>query len=120
MKNHGTYFYSGDNSGARQVYCIQQSRTSLNIGDTITVSIKKSLPAQKSRVKKGSIYKAVICELKQKKSRFTHLNRSFSRNIVVILNAKGDPIGTRVKTLASFELRARGHAKIASIAPFIF
>ena len=72
------------------------------------------------RIKKGKVYKAVIVELKQKSKRFTHLNRSFGRNLVVLVNAKGDPIGTRVSSLASYELRAAGHAKIASISPYLF
>lgn len=120
MKTHGTFFTPADNSGAKKIFCIHQPTRRLKIGQTITVSIKEALPSSRSRVQKGKIYKALICELKQKKSRFTHLTRSFGRNAVVLLNAKGDPIGTRVSSLASFELRAAGQAKIASISPFLF
>ena len=120
MKTHGTYFLPGDNSGAKKMFCIGQPRSQLYIGDTITVSIKESLPSHRSRVEKGNVYKAVVCELKQKRNRFTHLGRSFSKNSAVIVNSKGDPIGTRIYSLASFELRARGHIKIASLSPFLF
>ena len=120
MKNHGTFFSPADNSGAKRIFCIQQPTRKLKIGQTITLSVKEALPSHRSRVQKGKIYKGLICELKQKKSRFTHLTRSFGQNAVVLLNAKGDPIGTRIHSLASFELRAAGHAKVASISPFLF
>jgi large subunit ribosomal protein L14 len=120
MKNHGTFFTPADNSGAKKVFCINQPTKKLKIGQTITLSVKQALPSHKSRVKKGDIHKGLVCEIKQKKTRFSHLARSFGENAVVLVNAKGDPIGTRVHSLASFELRAAGHAKVASISPFLF
>lgn len=119
MKTHGTFFEVGDNSGAKKLLCIGQPRSKLRIGDTITVSVKEALPAHRSRVDKGKVYKAVIVELKQKTHRSTHMNLSFGRNLAVLVNAKGEPIGTRMNCIATYELRAAGHSKITAISPFL-
>nr|YP_009646595.1 ribosomal protein L14 [Chloropicon primus]QBX98462.1 ribosomal protein L14 [Chloropicon primus] len=120
MKTHGTFFGAADNSGAKKLFCIGQPKPKLKIGDMITVSVKEALPSHRSRVKKGKVYKAVIVELKKKTKRYTHLKYSFGRNLVVLVNQKGDPIGTRVNSLGSYELRSSGRSKIASISPYLF
>ena len=120
MKTHGTFFEVGDNSGAKLVFCIGQPRSKIRIGDIITVSVKDALPSHRSRVKKGKVYKALVVELKRKTKRYTHLGRSFGRNLVILVDNKGSPIGTRVSSLGSFELRAAGHGRIASISSYLF
>jgi large subunit ribosomal protein L14 len=41
----------------------------------------------------------------------------FDRNAAVLVNANGDPIGTRIFGPVTRELRARKHVKIMSLAP---
>ena len=116
----GTYFKVGDNSGAKLVQCIQFTKRQMRIGDMITVAVKQALPADRGRVAKSKVYKAIICELKLKTGRMTGIHRRFDQNTVVLVNGQGDPLGTRVFCLGSFELRAAGRTKIASLAPMIF
>lgn len=116
----GTFFSVGDNSGAKKVKCIRFPRRNHKIGDLVTGVVNIALPAQKSRVRQGDICKAVICELKEKQSRITGMTRRFDSNTLVLVDQKGEPIGTRVLTLASFELRLAGWTRLASLAPYIF
>ena len=42
MIGSGSHLNVSDNSGAREVQCINQSGQSFGVGDTITVAVKKS------------------------------------------------------------------------------
>lgn len=107
-----------DNSGAREVQCVKvlggSKRRTANIGDVVIVSVKAAIP--RGKVKKGGVYRAVIV-------RTCHgLNRShgekirFDTNACVLINAQGEPIGTRIFGPVTRELRAKGYAKIISLA----
>ena len=41
----------------------------------------------------------------------------FDRNAAVLINAQGEPIGTRIFGPVTRELRAKNHMKIVSLAP---
>ena len=64
----GTNLDITDNSGARVVKCVKVlDKTKQSIGYTGTlciVSVKSLIRKQKSKVKKGHLYKAVVCETK--------------------------------------------------------
>jgi large subunit ribosomal protein L14 len=108
-----------DNSGARRVQCIKvlggSKRKYATIGDTIVVSVKEAIP--KGRVKKGQVMKAVIVRTAKGVRRSDGSLIRFDRNAAVLINANGDPIGTRIFGPVTRELRARKHVKIMSLAP---
>ena len=108
-----------DNSGARRVQCIKvlggSKRKYATIGDTIVVSVKEAIP--RGRVKKGQVMKAVIVRTAKGVRRPDGSLIRFDRNAAVLVNANGEPIGTRIFGPVTRELRARKHVKIMSLAP---
>jgi large subunit ribosomal protein L14 len=108
-----------DNSGARRVQCIKvlggSKRKYATIGDTIVVSIKEAIP--RGRVKKGQVMKAVIVRTAKGVRRADGSLIRFDRNAAVLVNAQGEPVGTRIFGPVTRELRARKHVKIMSLAP---
>ena len=108
-----------DNSGARRVQCIKviggSKRRYARIGDTIVVSVKEAIP--RGRVKKGQIMKAVVVRTAKGVRRQDGSLIRFDRNAAVLINATGEPIGTRIFGPVTRELRAKNHMKIVSLAP---
>ncbi len=108
-----------DNSGARRVQCIKvlggSKRRSAGVGDVIVVSVKDAIP--RGRVKKGEIHKAVIVRTAKDIRRPDGTVIRFDRNAAVLINAQGEPIGTRIFGPVTRELRARRYMKIISLAP---
>ncbi len=108
-----------DNSGARRVQCIKvlggSKRRYATIGDTIVVSVQEAIP--KGRVKKGQVMKAVIVRVAKGVRRPDGSLIRFDRNAAVLVNAQGDPVGTRIFGPVTRELRAKNHMKIVSLAP---
>jgi len=108
-----------DNSGARRVQCIKvlggSKRKYATIGDTIVVTVKEAIP--RGRVKKGQVMKAVIVRTAKGVRRQDGSLIRFDRNAAVLINAQGEPVGTRIFGPVTRELRARKHVKIMSLAP---
>ena len=108
-----------DNSGARRVECIKvlggTRRKTATVGDTIVVSIKEAIP--RGRVKKGETARAVIVRTRKEVHRPDGSSIRFDRNAAVLVNAAGEPIGTRIFGPVTRELRAKQHMKIVSLAP---
>lgn len=106
-----------DNSGARKVMCIKvlggSHRRYARIGDVIKVSIKDALP--RSKVKKGSVMKAVVVRTAQGVRRNDGSLIRFDGNAAVLLNNQDEPIGTRIFGPVTRELRER-YMKIISLA----
>ena len=108
-----------DNSGARRVQCIKvlggSKRKYATVGDVIVVSVKEAIP--KGRVKKGQVMKAVVVRTAKGVRRPDGSLIRFDRNAAVLVNAQGDPVGTRIFGPVTRELRAKNHMKIVSLAP---
>jgi len=108
-----------DNSGARKVMCIKvlggSKRRYAELGDTIVVSVKESLPG--GAIKKGSVLKAVVVRVAANHGRPDGSYIKFDRNAAVIINPQGEPLGSRIFGPVARELRARGYMKIISLAP---
>ena len=108
-----------DNSGARRVQCIKvlggSKRRYATIGDTIVVSVKEAIP--KGKVKKGQVMKAVVVRIKKGVRRPDGSLIRFDTNAAVLVNAQGEPVGTRIFGPVTRELRAKNHMKIVSLAP---
>ena len=107
-----------DNSGAKEVLCIKvlggSKRRYAGIGDQIVVTVKDANPGG---VKKGTMSKAVIVRTKKELRRNDGSYIRFDDNAVVLLNAAGDPRGTRIFGPVARELREGDYMKIISLAP---
>ena len=110
---------AADNSGAKRLQCIKvlggSRRKYASLGDIIVVSIKEALPT--SKVKKGSVAKAVIVRTKKNVSRADGTSIRFDTNSAVLIDDALEPIGTRIFGPVARELRARKFMKIISLAP---
>jgi large subunit ribosomal protein L14 len=108
-----------DNSGARRVQCIKvlggSKRKYATVGDIIVVSVKEAIP--KGRVKKGQVMKAVVVRTAKGVRRPDGSLIRFDRNAAVLINAQGEPVGTRIFGPVTRELRGKNHMKIVSLAP---
>jgi len=108
-----------DNTGAREVLCIKvlggSKRRYAGIGDLIKVTIKVAAP--RGRVKKGEIYFAVVVRTAKGVRRQDGSLIKFDNNACVLLNAKHEPIGTRIFGPVTRELRTERFMKIVSLAP---
>jgi large subunit ribosomal protein L14 len=108
-----------DNSGARRVQCIKvlggSRRKYASVGDIIVVSVKEAIP--RGRVKKGSVMKAIVVRTAKDIRRADGSVIRFDRNAAVLINAQGEPVGTRIFGPVPRELRAKNQMKIISLAP---
>ncbi len=108
-----------DNSGAKTVMCIKvlggSKRRYARIGDIIVVSIKSAIPT--SKLKKGSVAKAVVVRTKKELGREDGSYIRFDDNAAVIIDANNEPVGTRIFGPVARELRAKKYTKIISLAP---
>ncbi len=108
-----------DNSGAREVLVIKvlggTRRRYANIGDVVTVTVKKAAP--NSAVKKGEIVKAVIVRTKTGLRRKDGSYIKFDDNAAVIIKEDLNPRGTRIFGPVARELREKNFMRIISLAP---
>ena len=108
-----------DNTGAKSVMCIKvlggSKRRYAGIGDIIKVSVKEAAP--RGRVKKGEVYSAVVVRTAKGVRRQDGSLVKFDGNAAVLLNAKLEPIGTRIFGPVTRELRTERFMKIVSLAP---
>jgi len=108
-----------DNSGAKKVQCVKvlggSQRRYARLGDIVVVSVKEALPD--SNIKKGSVTKAVVVRTKREAKRSDGSYIRFDQNAVVLINAQGEPVGTRIFGPVARELRWKDYMKIISLAP---
>lgn len=108
-----------DNSGAKKVRCIKVHggfhRKYAGLGDIVSVSIREAVP--ESNVKAGSKAKAVVVRTKKEHRRSDGSYIRFDQNAVVLINAQGEPVGTRIFGPVARELRWKEFMKIISLAP---
>ena len=71
----------------------------------------------KGKVKKGSVHKAVVVRVKKGIHRNDGSKVKFDNNAAVLVDDKGEPVGTRIFGPVTRELRSRGQMKIISLAP---
>jgi len=108
-----------DNSGAKTVMCVKvlggTRRRYARIGDVIVASVKKAIPG--SEVKQGSVVRGVVVRQRANLRRDDGSYVRFDTNAIVILDAEGNPKGTRIFGAVARELRERKFMKIISLAP---
>ncbi|MFA5308360.1 MAG: 50S ribosomal protein L14 [Dehalococcoidales bacterium] len=108
-----------DNSGAREIMCINvlggTRRRYAYLGDTIVASVKKATP--NAATKKGDVVRAVVVRTVYPFRRPDGSYIKFDENAAVILSDKNNPKGTRIFGPVARELRDKQYTKIVSLAP---
>tara|TARA_B110000444_G_C18633205_1_gene497851 strand:- start:152 stop:520 length:369 start_codon:yes stop_codon:yes gene_type:complete len=107
-----------DNTGAKEVLCFKvlggSRRRYATIGDQIVVTVKKAIPG--GSVSKGEVHRAVVVRVRKEIGRKDGSRIRFDENAAVILNAQGEPKGTRIFGPVARELREGGYMRIISMA----
>ncbi|WP_131141926.1 50S ribosomal protein L14 [Helicobacter pylori] len=108
-----------DNSGAKEIMCIKvlggSHKRYASVGSVIVASVKKAI--HNGKVKRGQVIKAVVVRTKKEIQRKNGSLVRFDDNAAVILDAKKDPVGTRIFGPVSREVRYANFMKIISLAP---
>jgi large subunit ribosomal protein L14 len=116
-----------DNSGVKKVQCIKvlggTRRRYATVGDIIVVAVKDSQPSYGLKDSTGkkvhgkSVLKAVVVRTKKPVRRKDGTYIRFDDNAVAIIDAKGEPRGSRIFGPVARELRDKNFLKIVSLAP---
>lgn len=110
-----------DNSGAKQLRVIQIHGGSFRkfgtVGDIVSASVIMADP--KGTVKKGDKVKAVVVRTHKEHRRSNGEYIRFDDNAAVVVESRDNPnpIGTRVFGPVAREVKDKGYARIASLAP---
>ncbi|MEK9658133.1 MAG: 50S ribosomal protein L14 [bacterium] len=107
-----------DNTGAKELLCIKvlggSRKRYANVGDKIKCTVKKALP--NGQIKKGDVILAVVVRTSHKIKRKDGTVLNFDKNTAVVIEADGNPKGTRIFGPIPRELRDQ-YSKIISLAP---
>ena len=122
-----TYLEVADNSGVKKVQCIKilggTNRRYASVGDIIVVAVKDSQPSYGlkdsvgKKVHAKAVLKAVVVRTKKPVRRKDGTYIRFDDNAVAIIDAKGEPRGSRIFGPVARELREKNFLKIVSLAP---
>ncbi|HAV24140.1 MAG: 50S ribosomal protein L14 [Ignavibacteria bacterium GWA2_55_11] len=119
MIQEETNLVVADNSGAKKIRCIRvlggHDKRYASLGDLIVVAVKAAIPG--APVKKGEVSRAVVVRTTKEVRRKDGTFIRFDENAAVLLNAQGEPRGTRIFGPVARELRERQYMKIISLAP---
>jgi large subunit ribosomal protein L14 len=125
MIQQETMITIADNSGVKTALCIKvlgrggsrkgkKTRPTAAVGDIVCVAIKKSMPNCQLDDKK--VHKCVIVRTKAPVRRADGSYVRFDSNAAVMIDADGNPIGTRIFGAVARELREKNYMKIISLA----
>ncbi|MBN2077618.1 MAG: 50S ribosomal protein L14 [Spirochaetes bacterium] len=116
-----------DNSGVKRVQCIKvlggTRRRYASIGDIIVVAVKDAQPSyglkdvMGKKVHGKAVLRAVVVRTKSPLRRKDGSYIRFDDNAVAIIDAKGEPRGSRIFGPVARELRDKNFLKIVSLAP---
>jgi len=116
-----------DNSGVKKVMCVKvlggTRRRYATVGDIIVVAVKDSHPSYGlkdstgKKVHNKSVLRAVVVRTKKSVRRKDGSYIKFDDNAVAIIDAKGEPKGSRIFGPVARELRDKNFLKIVSLAP---
>ena len=119
MIQEETKLVVADNTGAKRVKCFRilggTRRRYASLGDIIVVSVRSATPT--SRVKKGTVSKAVVVRVKKEVRRKDGSYIRFDENACVLLDNDLEMIGNRIFGPVARELREKKYMKIVSLAP---
>ena len=121
MIQNGTYLRVIDNSGAKEVCCIQVSKGYRKrysfIGDTIVVSIKSLRKRRRltSKVKKGDVTKAVIIRTRSVSKNKLNEHTAYKENCAILISKSNKLIGTRIFGAIPKNFRYTKFLRLASL-----
>ena len=119
MIQNETRLRVADNTGAREILTIRvmggSRRRYASVGDVIIATVKQATP--NGTVKKGEVVRAVVVRTKKEFGRNDGTYIAFDENAAVIIDAAGNPRGTRIFGPVARELRDSNYMKIISLAP---
>jgi large subunit ribosomal protein L14 len=108
-----------DNSGAREVLCINivggSARRYASLGDVITCTVKDAQPG--GTIKMHQVVKAVVVRTAKEVRRPDGSYIRFDDNACVIIGEDQNPSGTRIFGPVARELRNKQFMRIVSLAP---
>tara|TARA_B100000676_G_C18089345_1_gene858083 strand:- start:6575 stop:6943 length:369 start_codon:yes stop_codon:yes gene_type:complete len=108
-----------DNSGAREVLCINivggSARRYASLGDVITCTVKDAQPG--GTVRMHQVVRAVVVRTSKEVRRPDGSYIRFDDNACVIIGDDENPRGTRIFGPVARELRNRQFMRIVSLAP---
>lgn len=108
-----------DNSGAREVLCINivggSARRYASLGDVITCTVKDAQPG--GTVKMHQVVRAVVVRTSKEVRRPDGSYIRFDDNACVIIGEDENPRGTRIFGPVARELRNKQFMRIVSLAP---
>ncbi|OGY26003.1 MAG: 50S ribosomal protein L14 [Candidatus Woykebacteria bacterium RBG_16_44_10] len=108
-----------DNSGAKKLMMIgfpgKGNKKIARVGEVITGVVKLADP--RGSVKDGEMVRAIIVRAKKEIRRRDGSYIRFDENAAVVIDAHGNPRGSRIFGPIAREVRERGFLKIASLAP---
>lgn len=107
-----------DNSGAKTVRCFRilggTRHRYANIGDIVVASVQAAEP--RKNVKKKDIVKVLVVRTKNAMRRPDGSYVRFDENAVILIDAKKEPVATRIFGPLPRELKARGYEKLMTMA----
>ena len=122
MIQSGTYLNVIDNSGAKDVCCIQvlagYRRRYACAGDLIVVSVKnlRTKRRSSSKIKKGEVTRAIVVRTKSSLNHFSGESLNFFENSVVLLNNQNKPMGSRIFGSLPKLFRYTKHLRLVSLS----
>ncbi|MGC9599289.1 MAG: 50S ribosomal protein L14 [Minisyncoccia bacterium] len=107
-----------DNSGAKTVRCFRilggTRHRYAGVGDVIVASVQAAEP--RKAVKKKDVVKVLVVRTKNAMRRPDGSYVRFDENAVILIDAKKEPIATRVFGPLPRELKERGYEKLMTMA----
>jgi large subunit ribosomal protein L14 len=118
MIQERSILHVADNSGAKVVRCFRvlggTRRRYAQIGDIIVASVRVAEP--RKSIKKKDIVKVLVVRQRNPVRRADGSYIRFDDNAVVVVDAKKEPVGTRIFGPLPRELKARGYEKLMTMA----
>jgi len=107
-----------DNSGAKVVRCFRilggTHHRYASVGDVVVASVQSAEP--RKSVKKKDIVKVLVIRTKNAMRRTDGSYVRFDENAVVLIDAKKEPVATRIFGPLPRELKAKGYEKLMTMA----
>src|SRR5271156_1917666 len=107
-----------DNSGAKVVRCFRilggTHHRYANVGDVVVASVQSAEP--RKSVKKKDVVRVLVVRTKQVLRRKDGSYVRFDENAVVLIDAKKEPVATRVFGPLPRELKEKGYEKLMTLA----
>ena len=107
-----------DNSGAKTVRCFRilggTRHRYAGVGDVIVASVQAAEP--RKAVKKKDVVKVLVVRTKNAMRRSDGSYVRFDENAVVLIDAKKEPVATRIFGPLPRELKERGYEKLMTMA----